>query len=87
MLARSGRGRIYLGGGLASATDLANSVGKLVDITSQHDQHLLTDPDSQMAIVDAFAGNAALLAEVGQVYADLTRRGRGRNAKICCVSS
>jgi DNA repair protein RecN (Recombination protein N) len=72
-LARSGRGRIHLGGGLASATDLANSVGKLVDITSQHDQHLLMDPDSQMAIVDAFAGNAALLADVGKVYADLAQ--------------
>ncbi len=72
-LARSGRGRIHLGGGLASATDLANSVGKLVDITSQHDQHLLTDPESQMAIVDAHAGHAALLAEVGQAYAELTR--------------
>jgi DNA repair protein RecN (Recombination protein N) len=72
-LARSGRGRIHLGGGLASAADLANSVGKLVDITSQHDQHLLMDPESQMAIVDAFAGNAALLTEVGQVYQELTQ--------------
>jgi len=45
-------------GSLASATDLAASVGKLVDITSQHDQHLLTDADSQLAIVDAFAGTA-----------------------------
>jgi DNA repair protein RecN (Recombination protein N) len=53
-----------LGGSLASAADLASSVGKLVDITSQHDQHLLTDADSQLAILDAFAGNVSLLAEV-----------------------
>jgi DNA repair protein RecN (Recombination protein N) len=67
-VARSGRGRIHLGGSLASATDLAASVGKLVDITSQHDQHLLTDPDSQLAILDAFAGNGAALAEVREAY-------------------
>ena len=67
-VARSGRGRIHMGGSLASATDLAASVGKLVDITSQHDQHLLTDPDSQLAILDAFAGNGAALAEVREAY-------------------
>ena len=63
-VARSGRGRIHLGGSLASAADLASSVGKLVDITSQHDQHLLTDAESQLAILDAFAGNGEALAEV-----------------------
>jgi DNA repair protein RecN (Recombination protein N) len=67
-VARSGRGRIHLGGSLASAADLASSVGKLVDITSQHDQHLLTDADSQLAILDAFASNGSLLAEVREAY-------------------
>jgi DNA repair protein RecN (Recombination protein N) len=67
-VARSGRGRIHLGGSLASAADLASSVGKLVDITSQHDQHLLTDADSQLAILDAFAGNGAALAEAREAY-------------------
>ena len=67
-VARSGRGRIHLGGSLASAADLATSVGKLVDITSQHDQHLLTDPDSQLAILDAFAGNGAALVEAREAY-------------------
>src|SRR3954465_15786171 len=56
-IARSGRGRIHLGGSLATATDLGSSVGKLVDITSQHDQQSLMDPDSQLAIVDALARN------------------------------
>jgi DNA repair protein RecN (Recombination protein N) len=63
LVARTGRGRIHLGGGLASAADLAASVGKLVDITSQHDQQSLMDPDSQLAILDASAGNRSLLAE------------------------
>ena len=67
-VARSGRGRIHLGGSLASAADLASSVGKLVDITSQHDQHLLTDADSQLGILDAFAGNGSMLAEVREAH-------------------
>jgi DNA repair protein RecN (Recombination protein N) len=69
---RSGRGRIHLGGSLANVADLAASVGKLVDITSQHDQHLLTDPDSQLAIVDAFAGNGALRTEAAEVFQALS---------------
>jgi DNA repair protein RecN (Recombination protein N) len=71
-IARSGRGRIHLGGGLATAADLASTVGHLCDITSQHDQQLLMDPDSQLAIVDAFAGLGALLDEAKQAYATLS---------------
>lgn len=63
LVARNGRGRIHLGGSLATAADLAGSVGRLVDITSQHDQQSLMDPDSQLAILDAFAGNAETLRE------------------------
>jgi DNA repair protein RecN (Recombination protein N) len=70
-IARSGRGRIHLGGSLATATDLGSSVGKLVDITSQHDQQSLMDPDSQLAILDAFAGNAATLVEARTVWETL----------------
>jgi DNA repair protein RecN (Recombination protein N) len=63
VVARSGRGRIHLGGGLAGTADLVRTVGALVDITSQHDQQSLMDPDSQLDIVDAFVGNRPLLRE------------------------
>jgi DNA repair protein RecN (Recombination protein N) len=71
-VARTGRGRIHLGGGLATAADLAATVGRLCDITSQHDQQLLMDPESQLAILDAFAGNAAMLAEARSAHATLS---------------
>jgi DNA repair protein RecN (Recombination protein N) len=67
-IARNGRGRIHLGGGLATAADLAATVGKLCDITSQHDQQLLMDPESQLAILDAFAGNGEILGETRQAF-------------------
>ena len=71
-IARTGRGRIHLGGGLATAADLAASVGRLCDITSQHDQQLLMDPESQLAILDAFAANAAMLVEAKEAFAALS---------------
>jgi DNA repair protein RecN (Recombination protein N) len=57
VVARQGRGRVHLGGSLATAGDLATHVAGLIDIASQHDQQSLTDPESQLAILDAFAEN------------------------------
>ncbi len=71
-VARTGRGRIHLGGALATAADLGATVGKLCDITSQHDQQLLMDPESQLAMLDAFAGNASLLAEAKAAFQALS---------------
>jgi DNA repair protein RecN (Recombination protein N) len=76
-IARAGRGRIHLGGGLATAADLAATVGRLCDITSQHDQVLLMDPESQLAILDAYAGSGPLVTESKAAFADL---GQAREA-------
>jgi DNA repair protein RecN (Recombination protein N) len=67
-IARSGRGRIHAGGVLATAGDLAATVGGLVDIASQHDQQTLTDPEKQLAILDDFAGNRPLRDEMTAAY-------------------
>jgi len=71
-IARSGRGRIHLGGSLATAADLGSTVGKLCDITSQHDQQLLVDPESQLAMLDAFAGNEQLLTQAKAAFQTLS---------------
>jgi DNA repair protein RecN (Recombination protein N) len=71
VIARAGRGRVHLGGSLATAGDLAATVARLVDIASQHDQQSLTDPESQLAILDAFAENQALRAEMAAAHAEL----------------
>jgi DNA repair protein RecN (Recombination protein N) len=72
MIARSGRGRAHLGGSVATVAELAGSVGTLVDITSQHDQQSLMDPDSQLAILDAFAENGELVDQVKQAFAEVS---------------
>jgi DNA repair protein RecN (Recombination protein N) len=72
VIARSGgraRAHAHLGGSLATATDLAAVVGRMVDIASQHDQQSLTDPESQLAILDAFAANAPLREEMASAHA------------------
>jgi DNA repair protein RecN (Recombination protein N) len=71
-IARTGRGRIHLGGSLATAADLGSTVGKLCDITSQHDQQLLMDPESQLAMLDAFAGNDQLLGQAKEAFQTLS---------------
>jgi len=70
-VARSGRGRIHLGGTLASVGDLAVTVGGLIDIASQHDQQTLTEPENQLAILDDFAANGPLRAEMAAAHAAL----------------
>jgi DNA repair protein RecN (Recombination protein N) len=68
VIARGGRGRAHLGGGLATAADLASTIAGLIDIASQHDQQSLTDPESQLAILDAFAENQRLRDEMTDAY-------------------
>lgn len=72
VVARNGRGRAHLGGVLATAADLTGMVAGLIDIASQHDQQSLTDPESQLAILDAFAENEALRGEMAEAAAART---------------
>jgi DNA repair protein RecN (Recombination protein N) len=71
VISRAGRGRVHLGGSLATAGDLGATVAGLIDIASQHDQQSLTDPGSQLAILDAFAEDQALRAEMASAHGAL----------------
>jgi len=71
VISRSGRGRVHVGGALATASDLAGTVGRLVDIASQHDQQTLTDPEQQLAILDEFASNRTQRDEMADAFAAL----------------
>jgi DNA repair protein RecN (Recombination protein N) len=57
---RAGGGsRAYLNGALVTAGQLAQVVGSLVDICSQHEHHALTDPANHLRYLDGFADLAA----------------------------
>src|SRR6185436_8175063 len=68
VISRQGRGRVHLGGSLATAGELATHVAGLIDIASQHDQQSLTNPESQLAILDAFAENDEARAEMAAAH-------------------
>jgi DNA repair protein RecN (Recombination protein N) len=80
VISRQGRGRAHLGGGLATAGDLAAHVAGLIDIASQHDQQSLTDPGSQLAILDAFAETDEARAEMASAWAALVEARRALDA-------
>lgn len=68
VVARNGRGRVHLAGVLGTVGELQANVSALVDITSQHDSQSLMDPDSQLDILDGFAGNDDLRARAGAAH-------------------
>ncbi len=80
VIARTGRSRAYVGGGLATAGELLTSVGTLVDITSQHDQQSLMDSASQCEILDAFAGALPARADVATAHRELAAAVAARHA-------
>ena len=63
----NGRSRAWIHGVMVPATRLAEVLGGVVDICSQHEHHGLADPTSHLAYLDAFAdldapGQAMLIA-------------------------
>jgi len=85
-VAAEGRSRAWVNGSPATAGLLGEIGRMLVDLHGQHEHQTLLRRDEQRAILDAYAGNAALLAEVRGAHgltvqlrrevADLERRRR-----------
>jgi DNA repair protein RecN (Recombination protein N) len=79
-ISRQGRGRVHLGGSLATVGELGTHVAGLIDIASQHDQQSLTDPESQLAILDSFAENHELSREMTAAHGALVEATRAFEA-------
>ena len=54
------RGRVYLNGVLATGAQLAEIVGPLIDVASQHEHQSLGEVRNHLEALDAFAKNGAL---------------------------
>jgi DNA repair protein RecN (Recombination protein N) len=54
LVSSNGRTRAYVNGSLATAGQLAALASGLVDISSQHEHHTLTDPATHLLHLDAF---------------------------------
>src|SRR5713101_4130040 len=62
VIPRDGRSRAYVDGRLATAAELAELGGALVDLHGQHSHQSLLDPAVQRAALDRFAGPSAIEA-------------------------
>lgn len=65
----NGKSRAFIGGRPVTASLLKELAALLGDIHGQHDQQQLFSPGAQRELLDAFAGSAALLARVRDLYA------------------
>ncbi len=63
-----GKSRAFLGSRPVAVALLRELAPLLGDIHGQHDQQSLFQPDVQREMLDAFADNSALLADVAEVY-------------------
>jgi DNA repair protein RecN (Recombination protein N) len=70
-IAASGRGRAWINGTPVTATVLADVGRALVNLHGQHEAQTLLDDSSQRHILDAYAGAAPVVAEVGAIHAEL----------------
>ncbi|HEV8187871.1 MAG TPA: DNA repair protein RecN [Pyrinomonadaceae bacterium] len=67
-IAATGRNKIFINNQLATQSLLRDLRPYLVDIHGQGDQQTLFNPETHLEILDAFAGNGALRAEVAEAY-------------------
>jgi DNA repair protein RecN (Recombination protein N) len=63
-----GRSRATVNGALVTAAQLQRLGAGLVDITSQHEHHGLSDPDTHLATLDAWVARPELLAGVREAW-------------------
>ena len=72
-VAAEGRNRAWVNGSPATVAVVGELGSLLVDLHGQHEHQALLRPDEQRRILDAFAGAAALAAEVAERFEDRTR--------------
>jgi DNA repair protein RecN (Recombination protein N) len=68
-----GRTRAFINGKLAPQQTLAKVTRGLTDISSQHEHHTLSDPNTHLGYLDAFARVGALRERVSATYLALRR--------------
>lgn len=68
---KSGRSRSFVNDCPVTVQLLSEISSHLIDIHSQHQSLLLTDHRFQLSVLDAYAGNAALLEECRSAFAEL----------------
>jgi DNA repair protein RecN (Recombination protein N) len=69
VIARSGKGRAYVNGRLATAAVLGQLGGQLLHVYGQHEHALLLKPESHLELLDLFAKLDTARAQMADAYA------------------
>lgn len=80
IIPRNGRGRIYIGGTLQSASILRELMRSIIDISGQHEHVSLLDTSKHLDIVDRFAGLETEVTVFSERYQAYRARLREREA-------
>jgi len=75
VIQRGGRSRTYVNGALTTLARLAELGALLIDLSGQHQHQGLVDPGRHLEILDAFAGEPALVAAMTTAWTELRRVG------------
>ena len=70
-ISRSGKNRIYLNGSMGTLALLGDITRCLINIYGQHESQTLLRPENQLALLDAFAGTAALRDRFSELFRQL----------------
>ncbi len=70
VIARSGKNRVFVGGGLSTTTVLAELGQSLINIYGQHESQTLLRPDNHLHLLDGFGGLLPLRAEFAAIHGE-----------------
>jgi DNA repair protein RecN (Recombination protein N) len=72
-VSRSGRNRIFVGGGLSTTAALSDLSRRLINIYGQHESQTLLKADNHLLLLDGFASLSPLREEFAAVYGSYRR--------------
>ncbi len=67
-VSRSGRNRVFVGGGLSTLAVLAELASRLINIYGQHESQTLLRPDNHLFLLDGFSSLAKLREEFAALH-------------------
>ena len=70
VVSRSGRNRVFVGGGLSTLAILTDIARELINIYGQHESQTLLRTDNHLTLLDGFGGLLPLREAYGALYAD-----------------
>src|SRR5262249_20106338 len=80
VVARSGRGRVYLNGVLTTTAQLSEIVSPLMDVASQHEHQSLGQVHNHLEALDAFGRHATLRAQMTEAFSALRMANEARDS-------